>query len=116
MNIAASYLRYVLTIAAVLWLPGCATAVATGAGGGGYGADGRSYEEARSDNKITAAVNSLLVKDQRVRAMDIRVHTFDGIVTLSGNVPDRNSASIVETLARGVNGVRGVDNRLSIGH
>jgi hyperosmotically inducible protein len=96
-------------------LYGCASAVSSGYGQGGRSDDGRSYEEARADNQITAAVNTLLVRDKRIRAMDIQVSTFNGVVSLEGSVPSRNDAAIAQSLAASVDGVRWVDNNLRVG-
>lgn len=95
-------------------LHGCATAVSSGYGQGGRNFDGRSYEESRRDNQITAAVTSLLVQDQRVPAMDIDVSTFNGVVTLSGAVASGRVARHAESLAASVPGVERVINRLQI--
>ncbi len=95
-------------------LYGCASAVSGGYGQGGRTDDGRSYAEARADNQITAAVNSLLVRDKRIRAMDIRVSTFNGVVSLEGAVPDHSAAAVAQSLAASVDGVQWVDNNLRV--
>lgn len=95
-------------------LYGCAAAVSSGYGQGGMSGDGRSYEEARADNYITAAVNSLLVKDRRIRSMDIDVSTYNGVVTLDGTVSNRDASYRAKSLAASVEGVKRVENRLRI--
>lgn len=95
-------------------LYGCAAAVSSGYGQGGMSGDGRSYEEARADNHISAAVNTLLVKDRRIRSMDINVSTYNGVVTLDGTVPNRDASYRAKALAASVDGVRRVENRLRI--
>lgn len=95
-------------------LYGCASAVSSGYGQGGMNTDGRSYAEARADNQITAAINTLLVRDKRVRSMDIRVSTLNGVVTLAGSVPSRRDSYIAQDLAASVDGVSQVNNHLSI--
>jgi hyperosmotically inducible protein len=95
-------------------LYGCASAVSGGYGQGGRSDDGRSYAEARADNQITAAVNTLLVKDKRIRAMDIQVSTFNGVVSLDGSVPDHSAAAVAQSLAASIEGVRWVDNNLQV--
>lgn len=99
----------------LLALYGCATAVSSGYGQGGQSSDGRSYAEARADNHITAAVNTLLVRDKRIAAMDVRVSTYDGVVTLAGQVPSHSASRLAEQLAASVEGVERVDNRLRVG-
>lgn len=98
----------------VVALGGCASAVSSGYGQGGRDADGRSYAEARADNKLSAAVTSVLVRERSVPAMGIKVKTTDGVVTLSGSVPSRSAASKAVQLAAAVPGVKRVDNQLSI--
>lgn len=95
-------------------LQGCATAVGSGYGQGGQNIDGRSYEEARQDNQITAAVTSLLVQDKRIPAMGIDVTTFNGVVTLSGEVTSSRVARHAQSLAASVPGVERVVNRLQV--
>jgi len=97
----------------VMALHGCAAGVAAGYGQGGRDADGRSYQEAEADNRITAAVNSALVREQ-LPALAIDVQTYDGVVTLSGRVPGRNVAQRAVTVTRNVPGVRAVRNQLRI--
>jgi osmotically-inducible protein OsmY len=101
-------------VALSLSLFGCATAVSSGYGQGGRNIDGRSYDEARVDNQITAAVTAMLVQDKRVPAMGIDVSTFNGVVTLDGHVPNRSAASYAEQIAASVPGVEQVDNRLRV--
>jgi osmotically-inducible protein OsmY len=97
-----------------MWLAGCAAAVSSGYGQGGRSADGRSYAEAQADNRITAAVNAALVRERDLPAMDIDVHTRNGVVTLSGNVPSAALARRAGQLAAAVPEVARVDNRLRV--
>jgi osmotically-inducible protein OsmY len=97
-------------------LHGCATATSSGYGQGGLNEDGRSYSEARADNAITAQVNTLLVQDRQIPAMDIEVSTRNRVVTLYGTVPSRELAYRAARLAASVEGVNQVVNRLRVGH
>jgi hyperosmotically inducible protein len=93
-------------------LTGCGTAMIAGAGGG---AQGRQVDEQRrGDQGVTAKVVRTLVRDPSVDAMDIDVHTFDGVVTLTGRVPSYAAARRAEALAAQVPGVERVEVRLSI--
>jgi hyperosmotically inducible protein len=96
----------------VLWLGGCASAVSSGYGQGGMDGSGRSYEEARADNRISAAVTTALVRDREVPAMDIQVSTFNGVVTLRGTVSSAAVARHAGQIAAGISGVVRVDNQL----
>ncbi len=95
-------------------LYGCASAISSGYGQGGQDASGRSYEAARMDNLISAAVTELLVQDPAVRAMDIDVSTVDGVVTLTGSVDNKAMATRASQLTARVNGVAQVVNNLRI--
>ena len=107
-------MRLFLVMLLALLLGGCASAVSSGYGQGGRDADGRSYREARADNKLSAAVTSALVRDRSVPAMDIKVKTINGVVTLSGSVPSAAASRRAAQLAANVPGVKRVDNRLSV--
>lgn len=102
----------ILLVVSVMMLAGCASGTLLGAGQGGQAADGRSYEEARADSLISAAVNKLLVHDTDVQAMDVTVSTRDGVVFLDGTVENAAQVQRAEQLARQVDGVKGVVNRL----
>ena len=107
-------MRFMLMAVVALWLGGCASAVTSGYGQGGRDPYGRSYEEARADNLISAAVTSALVRDPKVPAIDINVKTLNGVVTLTGSVPSRTIAARAEHLAADVEKVERVDNRLRV--
>lgn len=67
------------------------------------------------DAAITVAVNAALAKDGELSAMKINVDTMAGQVRLSGMAPSASARDRATTLARGVDGVVGVDNQLRIG-
>jgi len=96
-------------------LGGCGTLVLGTAPAGGYDpGDGRSHEQFMADARISEAVTSRLVHDAVVDAMDIRVSTFRGVVTLRGTVSGPRIAQRAVNLARGVPGVRRVTSELSV--
>lgn len=102
----------------LLWIvlvAGCASGTMMGAGQGGRADDGRSYEEARADNLLAAAVNRALVHDKSINAGDIRVSVRDSVVTLAGTASSASSAEHIVSLVREVDGVKGVVNNLRIG-
>lgn len=106
-------MRIVYFMMVVMALHGCATGVAAGYGQGGRDADGRTYQEARADNRITAAVNTALVREA-LPALNIDVQTLNGVVTLSGRVTDYEVALRAAAVARNVPGVKEVRNQLRI--
>lgn len=107
-------MRLLMLMMMVALLGGCATGTMTGAGQGGRAEDGRSYEAARADHRLAAAVNRALVRDTSVRATDIRVRVRDGVVTLSGYVSSAASAARAVKLAQQVDGVKAVVDQLRV--
>lgn len=107
-------MRLLIIMMMVALLGGCATGTMTGAGQGGRAEDGRSYQEARADNQLAAAVNRALVRDTSVRATDIRVRARDGVITLSGYVPNPASAERAVKVVQQVDGVKAVVNHLHV--
>ncbi len=74
-------------------------------------------QEAGSDLKdagITTAVKAKFAVDDLVKASNIDVDTENGIVTLSGTVATRKELTQALTLAKTVDGVKDVRNRLKI--
>jgi len=104
-------MRIIVFVALVVLMQGCATGVASGYGQGGREMDGRTYQEARADNGITAAVNRALVHE-RLPVFDIEVQTVEGVVTLNGRVANRAMAQRAAAVARGVPGVKEVRDQL----
>lgn len=66
------------------------------------------------DAKITAAVNAKLADDASLSALKINVDTTGGMVSLHGTAPDAISRDRATDLARAVEGVTGVDNKLEV--
>lgn len=67
-----------------------------------------------TDAAITAKVNAALAADDRLSALGIDVDTTDGRVELSGTAPDAASRERATVLAKAVEGVVEVENRLTI--
>ena len=67
------------------------------------------------DQRIAADVKSSLAGDVDLGSMKIDVHSKDGAVTLVGRAPDPDSRDRAGQLARGVQGVKSVDNLLTLG-
>lgn len=66
------------------------------------------------DNRITAAINDLLVADEQTRHQLVEVVTIDGRVVLTGKINSKAARSAVERLARSVPGVTSVVNQLTL--
>lgn len=68
-----------------------------------------SAGEAVSDTWITTKVKSELATTKGVDSMDITVRTTDGVVTLTGVLPNRTAVRKAVAAAESVKGVKDVD-------
>jgi hyperosmotically inducible periplasmic protein len=66
------------------------------------------------DSSITTKVKAALVRDPVVKALDVKVETFKGVVQLSGFVDTPDQKSRAEQVTRGIAGVQSVKNNISI--
>jgi osmotically-inducible protein OsmY len=66
------------------------------------------------DSSITARVKASFVKDDTVKAFDVNVDTYNGVVQLSGFVDTAQQKTRAEEIARATNGVREVKNQIQI--
>lgn len=66
------------------------------------------------DATITAAVSAGLAKDADLSAIKINVDTKAGMVTLNGPAPTAAAKARAEEIAKGVQGVSSVDNKLEV--
>jgi hyperosmotically inducible protein len=73
----------------------------------------RSAGQTIDDAAITAKVKTALLAEKGVNGTSIDVDTSQGRVTLSGRVPDQSQVERAAQVARGVEGVKDVDNRLT---
>jgi hyperosmotically inducible periplasmic protein len=63
---------------------------------------------------LTAKVKSALISDETVRARDVEVETFRGIVQLSGFVDSEAQKERATAVAQSIQGVREVKNNLIV--
>jgi osmotically-inducible protein OsmY len=63
---------------------------------------------------ITRDVAQALTQDPETRRAGLVVRTWMGAVELQGSVPSEGAATMATTLASGVAGVRGVQNRATV--
>ena len=66
------------------------------------------------DAAITAKVKTALIGEPDLEALKIDVDTADGVVTLTGTVDSRTKVTRAVQVAQAVQGVRSVDNRLTV--
>ena len=77
--------------------------------------DGKSTVGNKVDDGIvTARVKSALLSDPNVKSLDIAVVTNKGEVQLSGFVDNKTQADRAADVTRGVDGVQGVVNQMSV--
>jgi osmotically-inducible protein OsmY len=66
------------------------------------------------DAGITAKVKTAFVRDPVVKALDVKVETFKGVVQLSGFVDTPDQKVRAEQIARNTPGVQSVKNNIAI--
>lgn len=74
----------------------------------------KSTGEYLDDAVITTKVKAAFVEDNELKATEIQVETFKGVVQLSGFVADRSHIGRAEQVARKVNGVKSVKNDIRV--
>ena len=99
------------TLVALLTLGGTAATFTAGCAGT---ATRESTGEYIDDASITTKVKAAFVKDPVVKALQVNVDTFKGVVQLSGFVDTAEQKSRAEQVARGINGVGNVKNNISV--
>lgn len=107
-------MRFVI-LSLILLLSGC-TAMLLGGGNGGTpaGQDERNSAEIAADSRTTAAVRDRLTADPVLGRYRLGIGTRDGRVTLQGAVDTYAARSRAGALARQVEGVVSVNNRIRV--
>ena len=67
-----------------------------------------------TDTWITTKVKTLLAKDAVVKATEVNVETFKGVVQLSGFVSSRAAMNQAVVIAKNVEGVTSVKNGMQV--
>ena len=70
--------------------------------------------EKMDDFAITTAVSSGIAKDADLSVLKINVDTRDGVVTLNGTAPTEAAREKASALAKAIQGVRSVENKLLV--
>lgn len=70
----------------------------------------KSAGEVVDDAWITTKVKAAFVEDPAVKALDIKVDTFKGVVQLSGFANSSSEMARAAEIARGIKGVKSVKN------
>jgi osmotically-inducible protein OsmY len=71
-------------------------------------------DEARSDEEIGNGVEEALYRDPATDSYEISVNVHDGEVELTGTVESWAERDLSSAVAKGVKGVTGVDNRITV--
>ena len=74
----------------------------------------QSTGEYIDDAAITTKVKAALVKDPVVKAVDVKVDTFKGVVQLSGFVDNNEQRAQAERVAASTAGVMSVKNNIAL--
>ncbi|MCR6655687.1 MAG: BON domain-containing protein [Opitutus sp.] len=78
------------------------------------GPNRQSTGEYVDDAAITAKVKTELIRDEVVKAREVNVETFKGVVQLSGFVDTEEQRTRAAQIAAGVNGVTEVKNNITL--
>ncbi len=73
-----------------------------------------SVRQAVSDGALTAKIKGKLMEGEMTRFGDVSVTTNNGVVTLTGSVPDEQARKEVVSVARGSEGVTRVESDVTI--
>jgi osmotically-inducible protein OsmY len=66
------------------------------------------------DSVITTKIKTQLAADELLKAFQVSVETRQGVVELSGSVNSQNAKDKAGQIARGVDGVKSVQNALTV--
>lgn len=66
------------------------------------------------DTVVTTKVKSALLGDPDTKSFDIKVETRKGVVQLSGFVDNQTQADRARSIARGVEGVKSIDDAMTV--
>ena len=75
---------------------------------------GRSAGQTIDDATVTAKVKAALLQAPDVKGTDINVDTVNGTVTLKGSVETQAQSDRAASIARGIEGVKDVQNTLTV--
>lgn len=67
------------------------------------------------DMDLTAKIRASIAQDESLKASDINVETQNGVVTLTGNVPDVRTKQHVEEMIQAVSEVNSIHDELKSG-
>jgi len=74
----------------------------------------QSVGEYASDAVVTTKVKAAIVAEKDLSALDVAAETNNGVVTLTGTVATAAQADAAARVARGVEGVKQVENKVKV--
>lgn len=83
-------------------------------GEGAAAASMQATGKAVDDSWITTKTKTALLAESDLKASGIQVETHDGVVALTGKVPSAEHSKKATMVARGIDGVTDVDNKLTV--
>ncbi|MFC4158403.1 BON domain-containing protein [Chitinimonas lacunae] len=75
---------------------------------------GRTTGQAIDNATLTGKVKAALASDAGLKTLTLNVDSNDGVVTVSGTVPSQQMSDSVNQVVRGVEGVRSVQNNVTV--
>lgn len=121
MNIQNKLIVLTITLISALSVAGCGKTEDKGPQPAPAPAPGEPKPEAKTtmgtdidDSTITTKVKAALLADEDVKGLDIKVETRKGEVYLSGFVDSQAQMDRAITVAKGVEGVKNVDNKMTL--
>ncbi len=112
--------RIMLHRLVLIWLSvmfaGCTAMMVGGAGVAGYqlGKDERPPATVAADSTITTKIKGKFAGDAVVSVFDVGVSTYEGRVTLTGDVGSYAARETAEKIALETGGVKSVNNQIRI--
>ncbi len=115
MNFRYLFSFFVLIFAFIF--AGCGAAVIGGAAYGGHkgATDQRSIGTMMNDSAISTTIKTKMITDEFIKARYIDVDVLNGVVYLIGVVESSYQRRMAADIARGVEGVRRIENQLLVG-
>lgn len=104
----------VFVAVALVALSGCAAALLGGAASSGARPSAPQGRSAVRDDAISAAVRAKLAAEPALAGLELRVLTYNGVVTLRGEVRRAEQRAAAERAARSATGVKSVRNELLV--
>ncbi len=111
----AIFLPFAASLVAITTLAGCVPAVIVGvAGTAMVAADRRSAGVQLDDESIEIKLSTKIGTDYETR-VHVNVTSYNGVVLITGEVPDQEAVTYIGNLAKGTEKVRVVHNELVVG-